>query len=237
MNSKYLIISLLVILSILIFIYTIYLNNSPEYLDDSADYISDEQYPTFHILIATYGRASMINLLDSLRDQLTKNDAITIVFDGPDAYTRSNFDKSWLDGHESQINIIVNDVNLGYWGHPIREKYVQLIKPETTFIMHADDDDSYYPNSFNKLRKLCKSSNTLYISKMNYANDPLKVIPSQNKQILLSDIGTPNGIIPFNMARFGHWENKMGGDFEYYNSLQKYINNIVFLDEIIYKVR
>jgi hypothetical protein len=235
MNNNYLILGLLLIFSIIIyFIYTIFDSSYDTYPDDTS---SNDIYPTFHVLIATYGRASMIKLLDSLRDQLTENDAITIVFDGPDAYNWSNFNELWLSGHKSKINVIINDVNLGYWGHPIREKYVQLISPKTTFIMHADDDDSYYPNSFNKLRKLCKSSNTLYITKMNYANNPLKVIPSQNKQILLNDIGTPNGVIPFNMARFGHWENKTGGDFEYYNSLQKYINNIVFLDEIIYKVR
>ena len=236
MNNKYLIFGLLLIFSIIIihFIYTIFDSSYDISPDDTS---INDIHPTFHILIATYGRASMIKLLDSLRDQLTENDAITIVFDGPDAYKRSNVDKSWLSGHESQINIIVNDVNLGYWGHPIREKYVQLISPETTFIMHADDDDSYYPDSFDKLRKLCKSPNTLYITKMNYASDLTKIIPSQNEKIVLNDIGTPNGIIPFKMAKFGHWENKVGGDFEYYNLLQKYINNIIFLDEIIYKVR
>jgi FkbM family methyltransferase len=215
---------------ILIIIITIIVINK---LSTKIDKFASENniIPTFHILIATNGRYSLINLLDSLRDQLTKNDAITIVFDGPDAYKNSNYNDSWIKNHISQINIIIEPSNLGYWGHPIRNKYVSLLNPKTTFIMHADDNKFYLPNSFDKLRKLCINPNTLYIAKIIVENSI--VIPRQNK-IIRGDIDTAAGIIPFDIAPQGIWKNEYGGDFSYYDTLQHNINNITFLDTIIY---
>lgn len=192
--------------------------------------------PTFHILVATNGRPSMIKLVDSLRDQLLENDGLTIVFDGPDAYNRSKYDDSWISGFKSKVNIIVQDKNTGFWGHPIRQKHVSLLDPKTTFVMHADDDDYYLPNSFNKLRTICNDSNTLYIAKMDYLHNSDLIIPRQNLIIKESDIGNPNGITPYDLAPLGTWGNNYLGDFEYYNTLQKHVNNIVFLDEVIYRV-
>jgi len=196
----------------------------------------DNIIPTFHILIATNGRPSMIKLLDSLREQLNKNDAVTIVFDGPDAYNRSKYNDSWIANFKSKVNIIIQEKNTGFWGHPIRQKHVSILNPKTTFIMHADDDDYYLPDSFDKLRKKCIDPNTLYIAKMNYSNDLDRIIPRQNEKIINSDIGNPNGIIPFDMASYGTWGHTYTGDFEYYNTLQNHVKNIVFLDDIIYQV-
>jgi hypothetical protein len=219
-----------ILLVIFVIIYILFKNN---YLENLTNY----PIPTFHILISSNGRRSILQLLHSLRDQLLENDAITIVFDGPDAYDKSTYNDSWLIGHKSKINVITQDENTGYWGHPIRQKYVSLLNPKTTFIMHADDDDIYLPNSFNKLRMLCTDPNVLYIAKMNYSNDLNKIIPSQNEDIIEGDIGNPNGITPFNLAPLGKWGLSYTGDFEYYNTLQQHVNKIVFLDEIIYRVR
>ena len=196
----------------------------------------DNIIPTFHILIATNGRPSMIKLLDSLREQLNEDDAITIVFDGPDAYNRSEYNDSWIADFKSKVNIIIQEKNTGFWGHPIRQKYVSILNPKTTFIMHADDDDYYLPDSFDKLRKKCIDPYTLYIAKMDFLNIRDQVIPSQNEKIILSDIGNPNGITPYDLAPRGIWGNSYIGDFEYYNTLQNHVKNIVFLDDIIYRV-
>jgi len=196
----------------------------------------ESSVPTFHILIATGGRPSLKNLLDSLKDELAENDAITVVFDGPDAEKKSGFSEVWFQGHKSKHTMIIQDPNLGMAGHPVRTKYQTLLKPETTYIMHADDDDFYIKGSFDTLRNTCKSSDTLYIAKMNYANDSKLVIPRQNKEIILGDIGTPNGIIPFHSAGKAVWGLRYGGDFDYYNTLKDAITNVVFLDNIIYTV-
>ena len=101
--------------------------------------------------------------------------------------------------------------------------------------MNADDDDKYVSGIFNLLRETCTNSNTLYISKMGYINNS-KIIPSQNKDIVHNDIGTPNGIIPFNIAASATWELRYGGDFDYYNMLQHHVNTIEFLDIITYMI-
>jgi hypothetical protein len=198
----------------------------------------DDTVPTFHILIATAGRPTLKKLLDSLKGELTDSDAITIVFDGPGAKEKSGYDESWFSRHMSQHTVIVQDPNLGagIGGEPIRTKYQTLLTPETTYIMHADDDDEYIKGSFEKLRNMCSDPEVLYIAKMRYSDKPGLVVPSQNTEIVQDDIGTPNGIIPFHSAGKVKWGMRYGGDFDYYNALSKMVDKVVFLDLIIYTV-
>lgn len=193
--------------------------------------------PTFHILIATAGRPSLIKLLNSLKNELKKNDAIIIVFDGNDAKKKSEISNFLFNEQKSYINVIEQIPNLGYWGHGIRNMYQDILKPECTFIMHADDDDEYIQGSFNKLRQKCIDPNTLYFSKMIkfYKSGEFKIIPNDN-QIIMNNIGTPNGIIPTLISKNGKWGYHYGGDYAYYNELKDFALNIVFLDEVIYKV-
>ena len=183
--------------------------------------------PTFHVLIASIGRPTLKRLLDSLR-QLGRRDAITIVFDG----CSRNIEPEWLQGHKATITIVEQKPNLGFWGHEIRNQYQGKLTPECTFVMHADDDDEYIPESFVTLRRLCTDPDTLYISKMKSGD---QIIPRQNAKIRLADIGTPNGIIPTLVTRCGYWGHFYGGDFYYYNSVQRYCPT-VFLDAIVYQV-
>jgi hypothetical protein len=198
----------------------------------------EETTPSFHVLIATAGRPTLKNLLDSLKDELTENDAITIVFDGAGAKEKAGYDESWFSAHKSQHTVIVQDPNLGagIGGEPIRTKYQTLLKPETTYIMHADDDDKYIKGSFKNLRKLCSDPEVVYIAKMIYSDKPDLVIPRQSRNIAQDDIGTPNGIIPFHSAGKAQWGTRYGGDFDYYNALQTRVKDVVFLDLIIYTV-
>jgi hypothetical protein len=196
----------------------------------------DPIVPTFHILIATAGRPTLKNLLDSLKDELTEKDAITIVFDGAGAKEKAEYDESWFSGHISQHSVIVQKPNLGSKGHAVRTKYQSLLSPATTYIMHADDDDQYIKGSFQQLRQKCTDPEVLYITKMNYSHNKDLVIPSQNNKIIQDDIGTPNGIIPFDSANKANWDLRQGGDFNYYNELQTKVKSVVFLDDIIYRV-
>jgi hypothetical protein len=191
--------------------------------------------PTFHILIATAGKPCLLNMLNSLREQLTENDAITIVFDGEGSLKQSTLSDEWLNGHKSKINIIEQSPNLGYWGHGIRNKYQGILEPKTTFILNADDDDVYVQGSFKKLRELCSNPNTLYITKFLVRSKNV-IVPSQSIKITQDDIGTPCGIIPFNIASNSIWEHRYGGDFNYYDNIQKHCQQIKFLDLIIYYV-
>ena len=219
---------------ILLFIFRIVYERYVSITEKYNDYVIN--LPTFHILIATAGRPSLKKLLDSLKGELTENDAITIVFDGIGKKEKSGYDESWFSEHICKYNIVIQDPNLGMAGHPIRTKYQSMLNPETTYIMHADDDDQYIRGSFEKLRKLCIDPEILYIAKMKYADDDKLIIPRQNKEISHADIGTPNGIIPYNTAGKAEWGMRYGVDYDYYNNLQKNVKKVVFLEEIIYTV-
>ena len=216
------------IIGVILFLYLVYQRPTEGFEDHTT--------PTFHILIATAGRPTLKNQLDSLKSELRENDAITIVFDGSGAKEKSGYDESWFSGHMSQHTVIVQDPNLGAAGHPVRTKYQTLLTPETTYIMHADDDDEYIKGSFEKLRRICTDPEVLYITKMNNSDIPGLVIPRQNKEIMQDDIGTPNGVIPFHSAGKAEWALRYGGDFNYYNDLQNEVKDVVFLDTIIYTV-
>ena len=57
--------------------------------------IEPQFIPSFHILIATAGKPCLINMLNSLKNELTKNDAITIVFDGENSIKQSKLSNYW----------------------------------------------------------------------------------------------------------------------------------------------
>jgi YVTN family beta-propeller protein len=166
-------------------------------------HIIDIFRPTFHILIATAGRPCLKVMLDSLKDELLENDAITIVFDGENAFSTSTFSDDWLNNHKSKINIIKQIPNLGFYGHAIRNKYQEILSPKTTFIMNADDDDYYVTGTFNKLRTMCLHSDTLYIAKM-YKKSNNSIIPYRLGKIIRhipitvdSRIDKYRGLLPF----------------------------------------
>ena len=187
---------------------------------------------TFNVLIATIGRPSLMNMLESLKDQLLEADCLTIVFDGC-----SQCHIEILSEFKCQIKIYEEQPALGFWGHGIRAKYQTLLEP-TTFVMHADDDDTYIPGSFNTLRSLCVNPKTLYISRM-YGRGSDGIIP-RDPSIRAGNIGTPNGIIPYHLNTLARWVNHVHGDGMMYEHLEKeqiaLSNDIVFLPTIIYNV-
>ena len=192
--------------------------------------------PTFHILIPSIGRTSLKGMLDSLRPQLTQGDAVTVVFDGPDAKTKSGLMPAWTAGFAATVSIKVQDPPFRNWGHAIQNEWQTRLEPRTTFIMHGDDDDQYLPGAFDALRKVCTDPETLYITKMKYRTQPGLVIPRQSNSIVRDDIGTPNGIIPFAKAGEAKWGLYHGGDFAYYNSLKTKVSAVKFIPDIIYEV-
>jgi hypothetical protein len=75
--------------------------------------------------------------------------------------------------------------------------------------MHADDDDVYVAGTFHKLRALCTDPNQLYIAKIMDWNQ--NVLPKKN-EIIQDHIGTPCGIIPWQLNSEGNWPMHHGGD-------------------------
>jgi hypothetical protein len=182
---------------------------------------------TFNILIATVGRPTLQRMLNSLSPQLEEQDCLTIVFDGRESIP--DFD---LTKFKCKVVQHCESAALGSWGHGIRNKYAPLLE-KRDFIMHADDDDTYYPNVFRALRRQCTNTETLYIAKMNNYGG---IIPN-GSFIKLNHIGTPCGIIPYDLNTKGTWLHQYGGDGLFYEEIAKLSKGEQHLDTVIYKVK
>jgi hypothetical protein len=198
-----------------------YSNNS----NDINNINSIIEIPTFNILVATIGRNSLDTLIESLSDQLTERDCITIVFDNNTIRPLKIIEKL-----KCKIIIYNEYAKLGYWGHGIRNKYARRLEYKD-FILHADDDDTYFPNAFNKLRQFCICRDILYIAKI--IQKDRRIIP-QNNKIKLGNISTQCGIIPYRYNMEGIWGNFYGGDASYYLQIIRKFARVSILNIYIY---
>lgn len=180
---------------------------------------------TFNCLIATIGRKTLQNMLNSLSGQLSKDDCLTIVFDGHKSIPYFDISK-----FKCKVKQYFEPIALKFAGHGIRNKYASLLE-KRDFILHADDDDTYTNDAFNYLRKNCIDDKTLYIVLMKHKNNVY------GKKIKEGSIGTPCGIIPCEYNNKCKWGYYYGGDGSFYENLEKkYEDNIIFLNKIIYNV-
>jgi hypothetical protein len=166
-------------------------------------------------------------MLDSLSTQLEEQDCLTIVYDGHSEIPSFN-----TENFTCKVQMYCEPTALGYWGHAIRNKYAHILD-RRDFVMHADDDDMYFPDVFSKLRAQCIDTNTLYIAKMQFSS--LQTVPTHNS-IYVTNIGTPCGIIPFDQNKKAQWMHEYGGDGKFYMELAKHVKP-VFLNTVMYKVR
>jgi hypothetical protein len=185
---------------------------------------------SFHILLATIGKISILKMLEFLKNQLTEIDFLTIVFDGSNKSKNIDIITKYCSeiSFKCKVNIIIEEKNLGYWGHGIRNKHNDL---EGDFIYHIDDDDIIYDNTFNIIRKHCTDINMIYIFKIILENN--KII-WETPVIKLNYISTQSGVIPKELNKKGYWELKYGGDYNFYKSICN-DNNTIFIDKVIYK--
>ena len=191
---------------------------------------------TISVFITTIGRPTLNRMLLSLVNELTEKDTLYIFIDGKDNEAKSKLIiNNVVDLFVCEVIIVVEDEQLGYWGHGLRNKYQSQLKGD--YIMHADDDDSYIEGSFNKIREKINNSENddiIFYYKF-YTNFSLKYFVWNAPIIALGNIGTPSGIIPNKPDLFGEWGYLHGGDYFFYKSCK--FKHEEFVDEIIYKVK
>jgi hypothetical protein len=183
---------------------------------------------SYHVLLATIGKNTIFNILIMLKKQLLETDFLTIVIDGKKYSNNKKIIEDFCKNFLCKVNIIIEEENLGYWGHGIRNKHNNL---NGDFIYHIDDDDIIYEDTFDIIRKHCIDIDVIYIFKIKLENNN---IIWKNKIIKEGEISTQSGIIPMNINKEGYWTLRYGGDFDFYNNLyEKY--NVIFIDKLIYK--
>jgi hypothetical protein len=183
---------------------------------------------SLHVLMATIGKKSIFNILSMLKTQLNEIDFLTIVFDGLENSKNAPYIQSFCKDFKCKVNIIIEQQNLGYWGHGIRNKHNNL---EGDFIYHIDDDDILYDDSFNNIRKYAVDTDIIYIFKIMTEKGG---IIWKNPLLEYSKVSTQSGVIPSQINKKGYWALKYGGDFDFYNNLSKEYE-MIFIDKLIYK--
>lgn len=186
---------------------------------------------SFNVFITTVGRTSLCDMLLSLKGQLNSNDYITIVLDKKEAAGQV-FDYLSKLKFNCTVTLIINNEPLGAWGQASRSKYQNKLPGD--FILHADDDDIYTDDAFDKIRKYVKEPDKLYFFKLLYNGFEMWNEGTVKNGISLYHIDTANGVIP-NIGILPEWTSRRGGDADFYVSLVK--NNFPdyeLVDEIIY---
>jgi hypothetical protein len=215
---------IIIILLLLLLFSLIYDNYNIEFYQNQED-----NFPSFHVLLPTMGKDSMFNMLDNLKEQLNKNDYLTIVFDGPSLPNIENV-RRITSNFKCKVNIIVEKKNLGFWGHAIRNKHNKL---KGDYVFHVDDDDNITPDCMENLRNICKDKNTIYIFKMDNNGDMIW----KTKELIPDQIGTPMGIVPTQINPTSEFTYNYGGDYEFYKKLEDNGNKLKYIDKLIYIVK
>lgn len=197
-----------------------------KYLINFEKFENNKSNNSFHILMATIGKESIFGMLECLNKQLNSNDYLTIVFDGPNL---PNVDKikNFCNNFKCKVNIIIEEKNLGFWGHGIRNKHNNL---PGDFVFHIDDDDLLYDNCMDILREKCIDKDTIYIFKINNGGSIIWNKP----EIIEGQISTQNGIIPTKLNSTAEFTYRYGGDFDFYKKLTTINKNVKYMDDIIY---
>jgi hypothetical protein len=183
---------------------------------------------SYHVLLTTIGKKTIFNMLKMLKNQLFENDFLTIIFDGKNNSKNYELVKTYCNDFKCCIIIIIEDENLGYWGHAIRNKHKNL---KGDFVFHIDDDDIILDDTFDIIRKYCKDTNIIYIFKIILENES---IIWKTPEIKYANISTQSGIIPILINKEGNWGLRYGGDFDFYNELSKKFN-FIYINKIIYR--
>ena len=188
--------------------------------------------PSFHLLIATMGRKTLIQMLDSIVPQMEESDFITVVYDNKD--TGNTFETVKNMKTRCKLNVIMNNetYDVNYPQHSIRNKYNDL---EGDFIFHGDDDDIYTPNAMIYIRKYVCNPTTLYLFNL-YFKD-IKTETFYKNKLEISHISTPSGVIPKEINKLGIWGDRHGGDFDFYKSIEDKVYRVQYQDEAIYIIR
>jgi hypothetical protein len=180
---------------------------------------------SFNVLLTTIGRAELSRMLDSLVNQLSEIDYLTIVSDMNHDYVRDIIN---LYDWKCTVLHIANNTALGFWGHGSRNKWQNSLPGD--FILNADDDDRYTEWAFEYIRNYVVEDK-LYLFK--HQNNGGTAWASH--EIRIGNIGTSCGVIP-NNHNLPDWGYFYGGDGEFYVKLSQMIP-YEFIDCIIYKVR
>ena len=198
--------------------------------------VRDEGNTSLHIFIPTVGRTTIFHMLASLRNELKEQDFLTVAFDGQDQ--EEIFDKvenavTHLPG-TGRVLMVNDTVSQERHEHALRNRHTSSTV-EGNFCMFADDDDQYVEGFAQNVRAAVSiDPRGLYFFRMyrHRYKDTIWADP----ELYVSNIGTPNGVIPCDLLGLSQWGHGYAGDGEYFIDLASKFPRYYFVDHVIYHV-
>lgn len=180
------------------------------------------------VIVPTTGRPTLQHTLQSFAPDLTTDDQVIVISDGPDPTTRSvvsivdsNSQGSWY--------YLETATPQGAFGHPNRN-HVLTHHLQTSHVWSIDDDDEAVPGALDLLRQHITDPWTIF--KMRFgpnSRHPGLTLPYTHR-VVYGNIGTPMIFAPSSQARFGH---HYSGDFDYAQELMQLLGPPVWAQELI----
>lgn len=171
---------------------------------------------SIHILIIST-RESITETVDSVLPQLSGEDKITVVFDGTKPL---KLDK--------KVNVIKENMKHGFWGHPLRNKYMNTLDGD--YIHHMDDDDIYVPDAIKYMREELGKYDVICF---NYFDEKLKKSLKLYENNYSPLIRTQQAVLRNTNNIQAKFKNYYGGDCSFWRDLLEENITIKYTNKVI----
>jgi glycosyltransferase involved in cell wall biosynthesis len=164
--------------------------------------------PTLSVITPTLGRESLKAMLDSLLPQLTPDDEVLVIGDGPRP-------------RAGEICASYGNPVIKYWeipltmnfGNPQRNEALKIAK--CSHIHFLDDDDLSMDGAISTIKKVAVvNPGRPLMFRMPYTNTV--IWRSQNIQV--ANVSGQMFVLPNDTTRMGRWSGKYGADYDFISS-------------------
>lgn len=147
------------------------------------------------IILPSIGRPTLLPTVNSIIPQLSENDTLIIVFDGPEAKEAA----PKLPYHP-RVVVETREEKGGHNGSWARDTGMSLAYG--THLMFCDDDDTYTPDALETVRTAIKQRpDDAHVFQMKYANG---LVLWKYPLVKVCNVGTPMFVVP-NRADLPPW--------------------------------
>lgn len=213
------------------------------------------------VVIPTIGRRSLVDALASVVPQLGLEDLVYVMFDG--SYEamcttcadvmreyQDEFERVWF------YAMPAGEGSLGGYGHPQRNRALDLLPQDIDWVWSLDDDDVAIPEALEMMRagvnnvEIFERPNKWLVFQMRFGpnSHAAGIVVWSDRRVQLGDIGTPCIVMPRHAeGRWGDMDTdpRSGihhgvgyfGDYQLACNLEAELGPPVFVPQIVCEVR
>ena len=185
---------------------------------------------TISIIIPTKGRPSLARTLLSIKPQISPDDEVVTVSDGPQPAARD------IVAAMGPPFRFIHGPTTNQWGHA--QRTIGMMAANGNYLAFMDDDDIYLPGALDAMRKaIAETDGGLILFRMKHHEDVFWRKP----RIWLGNVSTQMILLQNDPSRFGEWKphptmpKGQGGDYIFISeTASKWPREkIVFREEVI----